>query len=318
MSKKLTTADFIKAAMAVHGSKYNYDNVVYTGSHGVVVINCPHHGNFTQKAYAHTTNHQGCPACGTAQAHHQSNRPEVFLSRARGVHGNRYDYSNTLYVTTNQPVTITCLDHGDFVMTPKMHLQGQGCRTCGYKSNSVGLDQFIKRSTEKHGRFYDYSAVDYQRIDIPVTIGCPVHGEFAQQPAGHMRGHGCPSCAREQRHGGFSCEYFDTDPSRRNEPGLLYVMRLYNDTENFIKIGITTQTVTDRWSGQTAGYNYEVLHSYTTTIHQAFCIEQRLLDNLRNYQYFPSVRFSGWTECVMFVDSVILLIDNELITSTPS
>lgn len=47
---------------------------------------------------------------------------------------------------------------------------------------------------EIHGDKYDYSKVDYKGYQIPVTIICPIHGEFQQTPRDHLRGSNCPKC----------------------------------------------------------------------------------------------------------------------------
>ncbi len=52
------------------------------------------------------------------------------------------------------------------------------------------IDKFRK----KHGDKYDYSKVNYINSITPVTIICPEHGEFSQQPAAHTRGSGCMEC----------------------------------------------------------------------------------------------------------------------------
>lgn len=56
---------------------------------------------------------------------------------------------------------------------------------------------FIKRSRAVHGDRYDYSLVEYKRIDENVLIICNSHGAFSQKPDSHQRGSGCPKCARE-------------------------------------------------------------------------------------------------------------------------
>ena len=62
MSAKLTTQDFIDRARAVHGDKYGYDIVEYSGAHTKVTIHCPEHGMFEQTPNAHL-NGNGCPGC---------------------------------------------------------------------------------------------------------------------------------------------------------------------------------------------------------------------------------------------------------------
>ena len=48
-----------------------------------------------------------------------------------------------------------------------------------------------------HDDRYDYSKVDYYNITTPVTIICPIHGSFYQNPSYHLSGNGCQQCAKE-------------------------------------------------------------------------------------------------------------------------
>ena len=56
-----------------------------------------------------------------------------FISDARCVHGDKYDYSKVEYVNSSVPVCIICPDHGEFWQTPHNHLNSTGCKKC--KSN---------------------------------------------------------------------------------------------------------------------------------------------------------------------------------------
>ena len=61
-------------------------------------------------------------------------------------------------------------------------------------------EEFIKRAREVHGDKYDYSKVIYVNSYAKVCIICPEHGEFWQNPRGHLSGQGCPLCAKESRY----------------------------------------------------------------------------------------------------------------------
>lgn len=66
-SKKTSnTEEFVRRARKIHGDKYNYDNVIYTGIHNKVQIVCPIHGIFEQEANAHLHG-IGCPKCSSSK-----------------------------------------------------------------------------------------------------------------------------------------------------------------------------------------------------------------------------------------------------------
>jgi hypothetical protein len=60
----MSTSDFINVSKSIHGSKYDYTKVNYTGMKNSVEIICPQHGTFTQKAGNHIYVKNGCPNCG--------------------------------------------------------------------------------------------------------------------------------------------------------------------------------------------------------------------------------------------------------------
>ena len=61
-------------------------------------------------------------------------------------------------------------------------------------SKFLTTEEFIRRSKEIHGDKYDYSKTNYIDNKSKVTIICPIHGEFEQIAAEHLRGHGCSKC----------------------------------------------------------------------------------------------------------------------------
>ncbi len=131
---------------------------------------------------------------------------EEFISRARLVHGNKYDYTLVEYSGTYTPVKIICREHGEFEQKPNIHLDGCGCKTCGrlatVNARHSNTEQFIAKAKRVHGDKYDYSLVSYERHDLPVKIVCPAHGEFEQKPHYHLAGSGCRKCAVDRRRGG--------------------------------------------------------------------------------------------------------------------
>ena len=127
----------------------------------------------------------------------------TFISRAKEIHGDKYDYSKTEYVKAKEPVTIICRKHGEFTQRPQDHiLKACGCPKCkGEKIievHSYTKEKFLELAKSIHGDKYNYSKVNYINYTTPVTIMCPIHGEFEQAPKYHISGTGCPKCGREQ------------------------------------------------------------------------------------------------------------------------
>lgn len=124
---------------------------------------------------------------------------EDFIQKARKIHGDKYDYTKSIYTKRHEKLIITCPIHGDFVQEAGAHLCGQGCPKCG-RLNTINkqkdtLETFINKAKKVHNNKYDYSKVNYINSKTPIKIICPVHGEFQQVPIYHTQGSGCPKCA---------------------------------------------------------------------------------------------------------------------------
>lgn len=119
-----------------------------------------------------------------------------FIERAVKKHGDRYDYSKSVYVDSVTPLEIICHEHGSFFQAPAAHLRGYGCPLCGNKKRGKrsSLEEFIDKAREVHGDKYDYSKVEYINSWTKVCIICHEHGGFYQTPMAHLNGQGCPKC----------------------------------------------------------------------------------------------------------------------------
>ena len=120
-----------------------------------------------------------------------------FIAKAKAVHGDKYDYSKVNYVDCNTKVTIICPTHGEFEQAPRTHLSGRGCPDCA--KQRMTTEEFIEKAKKVHGDKYDYSKVKYVNKDTKVTIICPTHGEFEQNPRSHLTGKGCPACGGSRK-----------------------------------------------------------------------------------------------------------------------
>lgn len=130
--KRLNTEEFIRSARLVHGDKYDYSQVNYTKSKELVNIICPKHGLFKQRPSDHLHG-CGCKYCGINKRNESNTMAlEQFIKKAVAIHGDKLDFSKTIYVKSKHPVTITCKVCGeDFSLTPNMILRGRGCTHCG-------------------------------------------------------------------------------------------------------------------------------------------------------------------------------------------
>ena len=193
-----TEEQFILRSQKIHENKYDYSKVNYVNSYTKVIIGCPVHGEFTQAPDTHTRQRAGCREC-----HFERKREtlEGFITRAREIHGDRYDYSKAEYKGSLKNLTIICPEHGEFEQLPTNHLskRASGCRFCAWEDNGhrrrKTTNEFIEGAIETHGNLYDYSKVEYTLGKSKVKIVCKKHGEFEQIADNHLWGSGCPRCS---------------------------------------------------------------------------------------------------------------------------
>ena len=191
VSKKLsmTQMDFISKAIERFGDSFTYERVEYINTKTPVVITCKTHGDFKTTPNAFLSGHTGCSACNGSKLTRES-----FIARAKLVHGDYYDYSQTLVAGYHGISKIVCREHGEFEQTPNNHLQGKGCPKCAGKMVS-DTASFVDAAEKVHGDRYDYSLVKYLSSTTKVKIVCESHGVFEQTPANHLQGNGCPKCS---------------------------------------------------------------------------------------------------------------------------
>lgn len=161
MGKKMTTAMFIAKANQKHNNKYDYSHTVYFDSRSDVTITCPVHGDFAQKAASHLIG-CGCPKCARewSDEHRQNLKEsarksrgmstEEWIAKAKFIHGDKYDYSQTVYVNQRTDVIIVCPIHGAFLQKADSHIRGFGCKKCGNESenrkgkHNWSMEQYVK------------------------------------------------------------------------------------------------------------------------------------------------------------------------------
>ena len=183
-----TTEEWIVSARKLHGDKYDYSKVEYVGVHNKVCIICPEHGEFWQTPNEHKKG-CGCPKCVNRCVY----TTEEWITSARKVHGDKYDYTKVNYVNSRTKICIICPEHGEFWQEAISHLRGCGCPKCG-GSYVPTKEEWIASINKVHNGKYDYSKVKYINANTKICIICPKHGEFWQKPKHHTQGAGCPKC----------------------------------------------------------------------------------------------------------------------------
>jgi len=118
---------------------------------------------------------------------------DEFIQKSKMIHGDKYDYSQSVYVNKRSKIKIICPIHGLFEQTAYCHYYfKQGCPNCK-KNKQLTTDEFIQKSKMIHGDKYDYSLVEYINAHTKVKILCYKHGMFEMRPSDHYKS-GCSLC----------------------------------------------------------------------------------------------------------------------------
>lgn len=158
-----------------------------------------------------------------------------FIEKSIDRHGDRYDYSKSVYVNSKSKILIICRKHGEFLQTASDHyLSGCGCQKCD-PTSILGKYKFIDKSVLTHGNKYDYSKVEYGKNNYEkVKIICRKHGEFLQTPWAHMRGQGCPYCYMGNKK--YTKEEFITKSKIKHDDLYDYSLVEYKTKRDKVKI----------------------------------------------------------------------------------
>lgn len=127
---------------------------------------------------------------------------EEFKARSREAHGDKYDYSKVILTRgIKTKIVIGCPEHGEFFQQANNHMDGAGCKQCAnqmQRSPSLTEKEFLFRVNKKHNYKYRYLN-QYKNSLTHLKIECTKHGEFTMLAGKHLRGYGCPRCAKEFR-----------------------------------------------------------------------------------------------------------------------
>ncbi|MEA3370858.1 MAG: hypothetical protein U9Q40_05920, partial [Campylobacterota bacterium] len=299
-SKEQVLSEFIE----VHKDTYNYDMSTYINATSKMEITCKKHGVFKQTPSSHLLG-SGCRKCGTERTMTVLTKTTgEFIFQAKERHGDRYDYSDTVYVKDASEVNIRCIEHDiKFKQTPNKHLairpNSGGCPECARLAKGadklLGEEYFVSNAVRIHGDKYDYSDLHYTSMSgSKVHIKCnSCNNVFTTNASNHLwRESGCPRCSKS----GYD----------QTKPGILYYLSINNGQA--YKIGVTNRSVDLRFSPSdlkniTTLKTWEYQDGYV-----AFAEEQRILKEFKYAKYQgDALLVSGNTE---LFNQDILQLDN--------
>lgn len=213
--------------------------------------------------------------------------------------------------SSKDKVSIKCNVHGVFKQTPSNHAhktKPKGCPSCANSEKSklyrLTKEEFLYKANLVHSLRYGYDFVDYTDSKTKVKIKCYEHGYFIQSPGHHLRGNGCPKCSEINNQNnpvGWTVTNWEKASQRSKvfDSFKVYIIRCYNDTEVFYKIGRTFKTTKARFKSKNEmPYNYEIIKEIIfDNARDCFNAENDLKRLNKSNKYIPLIHFNGKYEC---------------------
>lgn len=221
------------------------------------------------------------------------------INRFKEVWGDdMFDYSKFKYEGVRVKSTLICKAKGhEFLSDANNHLAKRGCPECAKEAISERVrsntEEFIQKAVDKYGNDkYSFKKTDYITAIEDVIITCKEHGDFEQTPNKFLNGQICPICSYKEN----TSNYYNI--KKRRKKSILYIIECWNKEERFIKIGVTTRSISKRFGDSyDMPYNYKVLREFQyANIDAPDAIETCLLRTTKTVVYKPKLHFSGVTE----------------------
>ena len=310
---KLTHKDFERRSAKIHGEGKFIILSEYINNRATMKFKCTYGHIYKQKASQHLSG-VGCPFCFGLYKTHQD-----FLKEIKLKDNNEFEYLDE-YSKAHIKISIRHISCGFcFKRSPAAHLQSPSCPKCsrinkGLKRRS-GLEKFQQQSDVLHFSQYKVLGEYKTSVDEILILHLKCGNTFLQKPTVHLQGSGCPICAKELM--GWNKSKFTERCNRHNNGlGIFYIIRCFNDTEEFYKLGITGKSIKKRYSGKSSlPYKYEIvqeIHDKAEIVWTLEILLKRFIKN-QNMIYNPTIPFvGGKTECYSILAENITIISTNL------
>lgn len=220
------------------------------------------------------------------------NKTDYALNELFYIHKNKYKYPNFKFINSKKKFKIICNKTGNTFFRnldtqKKIKVNKNLIKNCSTKD-------FIKKAKKLHKDKYIYDLVNYKKAKIKVKIICPEHGTFEQTPNNHLSGTGCKKC------NSYLGSFKSWKKIGKDKEATLYIIECFNTDERFLKVGITTKTIKERFcKTELMPYKYKILYLYKDyNLYNVWSNERFIKKLFKHYKYEPKIKFGGYTECL--------------------
>lgn len=297
MSKKFTQQEIINKFISIHGDKYDYSKFIYNNIDEKSTIICRVHGEFLMSAYKHLHRKQGCKKCNNVNKNNLTQKE--FLKRCSIKHDNFYDYSKVKYYNSKSLIEIICPIHGSFFQNSRTHLNGSGCSACIDNRNIKSSKSLFNILSKE----YEYPLIDkeFKKLTSKITVYCKKHNKTSIksiQKLLHKNSY-CNECSKEKTlYSGYKLKtWLNYCNSKSIKVAYVYLIKLFNENEEFYKIGLTSKKdLNCRYNSNfLMPYNYKIIDIKEYSPEEAYKKEKELLrlNKIKSNCYKPLINFRG-------------------------
>lgn len=304
----------------IYNDFYNYDLVEYISANSKIKIGCKYHGIFKITPNEHKQG-RGCNKCSFEKSGDRCRMSEKELvERFNIVHNNEYTYPDMGYTNNRGAIKAVCKKHGQFEKLAQSHLNGSKCPSC--KKDDI-IENMYNSFRKKHKNRFDYSKSIYNGSKAKMLIICREHGHFYTTPSHHIKGDGgCKKCCKikisrnaKKCSVGWSYSSWQKkgEESKNFDSFKVYIIKCWNDDEEFYKVGKTFRTLEDRFGKlnykSIFPYSYKVIKIIEDKINgrRISDLEEKISKENRDFKYKPLISFCGETECFSKIKNLSLL-----------
>lgn len=161
------------------------------------------------------------------------------------------------------------------------------------KRTSCGCKKGAKPKNYKQGDLINgvefIKSIGTTKYAQKAIFKCPTCGNDWESSVNNIQAGNTKSCCGIKR-GWSKSRWIEV-----SDTALLYKVKLYNNNESFIKIGMTTKSVAHRM--KSIPYKFELIKIIKGDSGHIYDLENRVKRLRKKYKYKPLISFKGETEC---------------------
>lgn len=227
---------------------------------------------------------------------HAINRDDYIFKKLKDVNPTLYEQTlNITYISKNKYLMDTI--YGKVIV-------GDPLKVIDYLiSMAIDKNDFFRKKAERVRSDFnniDYTHINYTSVKDNLQLRCKIHNYgYKQRSTHHILGtQGCPYCMKQT----VKYDEYNFEKHKdffKNKQGILYVIKLSNNNEEFFKIGITSpHRLEYRMNQFRKIYNVYIEYIQKGFIKDIYLLEQKFLREFNKFKYKPLMKFTGYTECL--------------------